>query len=264
MESLSAVVTGAGEGIGAAVCRRLIDDGYRVVGLDLDADLLSAAERALGARFVGVVGDVGERAAHEAALAEARRDGRLVGWVNNAGIDIPARADETRETDLRRIIDVNLIGTALGSSIAVGAFLAQGEGGAIVNVSSLQAIRAFPSAFSYAASKGGIDALTRQLAIEYGSWGIRANVVQPGAIRTPMTERSLAMAEDQDAELRSYAELHALNRIGEADEVAAVVAFLVSDDASFVTGACIPVDGGAAARSYRYPPDPALGPSPAV
>jgi NAD(P)-dependent dehydrogenase (short-subunit alcohol dehydrogenase family) len=258
VEALSAVVTGAGEGIGAAIARRLVEDGYRVVGIDVDAELLNLAETEHRGGFSGVVGDVAERRVHEQALAEALRVGRLGAWVNNAGIDVPARADEMRESDLRRIIDVNLIGTALGSAVAVSGFLGQGGGGTIVNVSSLQAIRAFPGAFSYEASKGGIDALTRQLAVEYGAWGIRANAVQPGAIRTPMTERSLAMAVDQDAELRSYAELHALNRIGEASEVAAVIAFLISDDASFVTGACIPVDGGAAARSYRYPPDPNL------
>jgi len=259
MAGVSAVVTGAGEGIGAAIVRRLVADGHRVVGVDVDADLLAAGERAHPGRFTGVLGDVSRQDVHEAAVAEALRHGPLGAWVNNAGIDVPARADQALEADLRRIIDVNLIGTALGCAVAVRAFLQQDGGGAIVNVSSLQAIRAFPGAFSYEASKGGIDALTRQLAVEYGARAIRVNAVQPGAISTPMTERSLALAEDREAELRSYAELHALNRIGEAHEVAAVIGFLVSPDASFVTGVCLPVDGGAAARSFRYPPDPALG-----
>jgi NAD(P)-dependent dehydrogenase (short-subunit alcohol dehydrogenase family) len=258
VERLSVVVTGAGEGIGAATLHRLVADGYCVVGVDVNKDLLAAHVAAFPDRVVGVTGDVADRAVHERALAAALAIAPLGAWVNNAAIDVPARADTFDEADLRRIIDVNLIGTALGCATAVGAFLDQRGGGAIVNVSSLQAIRAFPSAFSYEASKGGVDAITRQLAVEYGACGIRVNAVQPGAILTPMTNRSLAMASDREAEVRSYAELHALERIGEAEEVAAVIAFLVSQDASFVTAVCLPVDGGAAARSYRYPPDPSL------
>jgi NAD(P)-dependent dehydrogenase (short-subunit alcohol dehydrogenase family) len=115
----------------------------------------------------------------------------------------------------------------------------------------------FPVA--YQTSKGGVDALTRQIAVEYGHLGIRANSVQPGTVMTPMTERSLEAAPDREAELRSYAELHPLNRVAEPEEIASVIAYLLSDDAGFVSGVEIPVDGGASARCFAYPPEPPNG-----
>jgi NAD(P)-dependent dehydrogenase (short-subunit alcohol dehydrogenase family) len=127
-----------------------------------------------------------------------------------------------------------------------------------VNVSSLQAVAAFPASFAYEASKGGVDALTRQVAVEYGSAGIRCNAVRPGAIDTPMAGRTASEAADPEAEWASYADLHPLGRVGRAEEVAAVIAFLLGPDASFVTGACVAVDGGAGARCYPYSPDPDL------
>jgi NAD(P)-dependent dehydrogenase (short-subunit alcohol dehydrogenase family) len=149
---------------------------------------------------------------------------------------------------------VNLKGVALGCAVATGRFLAARTAGAVVNVSSVQAVAAFPAAFAYQASKGGVDAITRQVAVEYAPAGIRCNAVQPGAIDTPMSARSAGRLGDPEAEYQAYAALHPLGRIGRAEEVAAVIAFLLGPDASFVTGACIPVDGGASARCYAYPP----------
>jgi NAD(P)-dependent dehydrogenase (short-subunit alcohol dehydrogenase family) len=251
---LSVVVTGAAAGIGAATVARCIRAGWVVAGVDLDEDGLAAAAREHGDGFRAVTGDVAEAATHDRAAAAARELAPLGGWVNNAGIDIPGSALDFEEADLRRVVDVNLIGTALGSAVAVRAFVEQRSGGSIVNVSSLQARAGFPGAYAYEASKGGIDSLTRQLAVEYGHAGIRVNSVQPGAIMTPMTERSLDAAPDREAELRSYAELHPLGRVAEADEVAAAIAYLLSDGARFVSGVALPVDGGASARCFAYPP----------
>lgn len=256
------VVTGAAVGIGRATAARCLADGWRVVGVDVDEDGLARASDQLGAGFTPVTGDVAERAAHERAADEAERVGVLTGWVNNAGIEIAGRAHEVRDEDVDRTLAVNLVGTAYGCSVATKRFLQAGIGGAIVNVSSLQAVAAFPAAFAYEASKGGIDALTRQVAVEYGPAGIRCNAVRPGAIDTPLSARTASEAAEPEAEWASYADLHPLGRIGRSEEVAAVIAFLLGPDASFVTGACLAVDGGAAARCYPYPPAPDLAGSP--
>jgi NAD(P)-dependent dehydrogenase (short-subunit alcohol dehydrogenase family) len=252
------VVTGAGSGIGRATAERCAADGWHVVGLDLDAGGLEETARLVGERFTAVEGDVSGRAAHERAADAAERAGRLTGWVNNAGIEIMGRADELRDEDLERTLAVNLVGPALGCATAMKRFLAAGTAGAIVNVSSLEAVAAFPRSFAYEASKGGVDAITRQVAVEYGALGIRCNAVRPGAVDTPLSERTAAEAADPEAEWASYAALQMLGRLGAPSEIAAVIAFLLGPDASFVTGASWAVDGGAGARCYAYPPAPEL------
>jgi NAD(P)-dependent dehydrogenase (short-subunit alcohol dehydrogenase family) len=119
-------------------------------------------------------------------------------------------------------------------------------------------VAAFPRSFAYEASKGGVDAITRQVAVEYGALGIRCNAVRPGAVDTPLSERTAAEAADPEAEWASYAALQVLGRLGAPSEIAAVIAFLLGPNASFVTGASWAVDGGAGARCYAYPPAPEL------
>jgi NAD(P)-dependent dehydrogenase (short-subunit alcohol dehydrogenase family) len=248
------VVTGAARGIGRATAERCIAERWHVVGVDADERVLIRTADELGGGFSPLVGDVALRETHELAADEAERIGELAGWVNNAGIEIAGRAHEIQDVDLERTVGVNLFGTAYGCAVATSRFLRTRIPGAIVNVSSIHAISAFPASFAYEASKGGIDALTRQVAVEYGAAGIRCNAVRPGAIDTPLSKRTASEATDPEAEWASYAELHPLQRIGQASEVATVIAFLLGPGASFVSGVCIAVDGGATARCFAYPP----------
>ncbi|HJS48822.1 MAG TPA: SDR family oxidoreductase [Gaiellaceae bacterium] len=252
------VVTGAASGIGLATARRLVTDGATVVGLDRDESGLAGAASELGEPFHEVVGDVGSRLSHEAAAIVAAEMGTLTGWVNVAGIWIPTRAHDLDDEALERVLRVNLVGTALGCSVACAAWLAQRAAGAIVNVSSIESTAAFPAALAYEASKGGVDGITRQIAVEYGPAGIRCNAVRPGAVMTPLAEGYLSDYEDREAMIQSWRDLAPLGRVAEPDEIASVIAFLLSDDARFVTGALLPVDGGALARCFAYPPDPEI------
>jgi NAD(P)-dependent dehydrogenase (short-subunit alcohol dehydrogenase family) len=249
------VVTGAASGIGRATAERLAGEGRAVVGIDLDAAGLERVANLVPGRFSAVAGDVVERGTHERAADETERLGTLAGWVNAAGIWAKTRAHDFAEADVDRVLAVNLKGSILGCSVACGRFLAAGRGGAIVNVSSIEAITAFPDAVAYEASKGGIDALTRQVAVDYGPAAVRCNGVRPGAIMTPLAEVYLtAYDQDREAMVQSWRDLSPLGRIGEPEDVAAVVAFLLSDDARFVSGELVNVDGGAVARCFRYPP----------
>lgn len=250
------VVTGAASGIGRATARRLLRGGVAVVGLDRDERGLDETAAELGELFRAVTGDVGTRAAHDSAAREAAAVGSLTAWVNVAGIWIPTRAHDLDDDALDRILRVNLVGTALGCSVACATWLAAKTPGAIVNVSSLESTFAFPSALAYDASKAGVDAVTRQVAVEYGPAGIRCNAVRPGAVMTPMSEGYLDDYSEHEAMIQSWRDLAPLGRVGDPDDIASVIAFLLSDDARFVTGALVTVDGGASARCFAYPPDP--------
>jgi NAD(P)-dependent dehydrogenase (short-subunit alcohol dehydrogenase family) len=245
------VVTGAGSGIGRATSERLLREGRRVVGVDRDEGALGTVD------VTPVVGDVTERETHERAADAAGELGRLVGWVNSAGIWAKTRAHELDDEEVDRVLAVNLKGSILGCSVACARFLAAGDGGAIVNVSSIEAITAFPDAVAYEASKGGIDAITRQIAVDYGPAAIRCNGVRPGAIMTPLAEVYLSAYEaERDAMLESWRELSPLGLVGEPEDVAGVIWFLLSPDARFITGELVDVDGGATARCFSYPPSP--------
>lgn len=238
---LVVLVTGAGSGIGRATVHRLVDEGATVVAADISTDGLDAtAKDATRPQAVTTfVGDVSDPAFGPAAVAAALEHGRLDLVVNSAGI---LRFEHTHEVALeswQKIIDVNLTGTFLVCQAALGALL--DGGGVIVNVASTAALAAHPWAAAYSASKGGVLALTRTLAIEYAKQGLRANAVCPGSIDTPITV-AFALPEGADAKL-----LHRIMSpvgMGDPKVVAAAIAYLGSDDASHVNGADLRIDGG--------------------
>lgn len=253
-----AVVTGGSAGIGAAIVLQLLRDGWAVVNLDRSRPKEVIASK-LRRNLETVQGDTGDRRSHELARKRADRLGTLMAWVNNAGIERPTRAHDFTEADFEALLRVNLHGYLFGCSEACRSFMANTESGAIVNVSSIRSIVSFPSGYIYETTKGGVDALTRQVAVEYGHLGIRCNAVRPGCIMTPMTRAEVDVAADKPAFLKELGNLHPLERrIGDPREVASVVSFLLSEGSSFVSGQCIAVDGGATARCYPYTPDPGI------
>jgi NAD(P)-dependent dehydrogenase (short-subunit alcohol dehydrogenase family) len=239
--TVSYVVTGGGGGIGRAIVERLARDGH-VVAVDLNDSALTWAGDHVS--VTAVAGDAADEAVAGQAADAAADAGTLAGWVNNAAVFRDAALHETAAGDVLELISMNLGLALTGSAVAVRRFLAAGNGGAIVNVSSHQARRAVPGALPYATAKAAIDGLTRALAVDYGPQGIRTNAVALGTIATERYERLREERDDVDEEMRR---LHPLGRVGRPSEVAAVVAHLLSEEASYVNGATVPIDGGRAA-----------------
>jgi NAD(P)-dependent dehydrogenase (short-subunit alcohol dehydrogenase family) len=250
---ISAVVTGAAKGIGRSIADRLIADGTHVVGLDVDEAGLEEATTQHGERLEPVVGDVGDWSAHERAADAAQAAGPLRYWVNNAGVDWVGAAHEIDADHIDAGLRVLQLGTMYGACVAVRRMLPE-RSGSIVNVASIQGIAAFPRYFVYDAAKAAILMVTKSIALDYGPYGIRCNSLLPGCIETPMTYSTLPPELDREEALRREGLLAPMLRVGQPEEMAEVVAFLLSDRASYVNGAEIVADGGATARCYQYPP----------
>jgi meso-butanediol dehydrogenase / (S,S)-butanediol dehydrogenase / diacetyl reductase len=241
------IVTGGGAGIGEAIAARLAREGAQVAIADIDGDAaerVAACLRDEGASaFAGQV-DVSQTGQVAAFVDDAAdRFGGLTTIVNNAGLAVPGSVEAITEEDWDRVLAVNLKGIWAGMKYVIPHLRAAG-GGSIVNMASVQALVGFPGWAGYAATKGAIVALTQQAAVEYGPENIRVNCLAPGTIMTPMNERIFHTAPDPQALITDWNSSHALHRFGQSEEVAGAAAFLASDDSSFVTGACLRVDGG--------------------
>jgi NAD(P)-dependent dehydrogenase (short-subunit alcohol dehydrogenase family) len=246
-----ALVTGAGMGIGAASAQALAREGARVLVAEIDdaagaATVAAIADAGGEARFVPT--DVRAMAdAERATRAAVEAWGRLDILVNNAGRGIQGVVDEIDEAGWNEVISTNLTSVWRFMRCAVPVMRRQG-GGSIVNVSSVQALRGFHGWAAYAAAKGGIEALTRQSAVDLAPAGIRVNSIAPGTIMTPLNEKVFREAADPQALIDRWNAAHPLGRFGQAAEVADAVVFLASGRASFVTGDCLRVDGGLAIK----------------
>jgi NAD(P)-dependent dehydrogenase (short-subunit alcohol dehydrogenase family) len=248
-----AIVTGAARGIGLAIARRYVAEGARVTIADIDAAAGEAAARALGnARFL--VADGGDAESAETVVAETcRAFGDLDILVNNAGIIHGADFLELAEADFDRVLRVNLKGAFLVGQAAARRMVAQVKAGkppgTIINISSINAVVAIANHTPYCVSKGGIDQLTKVMALSLAPYGIRVNAIGPGSI---MTDILKAVATDKEAKRRILARTP-LGRIGEPDEIAVIAVFLASQEASYMTGETIYADGGRLALNYTVP-----------
>jgi NAD(P)-dependent dehydrogenase (short-subunit alcohol dehydrogenase family) len=240
-----AIVTGGAQGIGEACARRFSGDGAKVIIADLDARRGQPLADALGAGFIEC--DVGDKAQVDALVAQVlKRHGRIDILVNNAGILRAADFLDISEADFDTVMRVNIKGAFLMGQAAARVMVAQGSGN-IVNMSSVNATLTIPTIASYNISKGGINQLTRVMALALADKGVRVNAVAPGTIATEMAIKAVLATEEARVRVMSRTPM---KRLGEPSEVADVVAWLASDAASYVTGEIVVVDGGRMTLNY--------------
>jgi NAD(P)-dependent dehydrogenase (short-subunit alcohol dehydrogenase family) len=255
LQGKTAVITGGAKGIGLACARRFAQEGGDLVLADIDADAGKAAAEKLaaaGCRVEFVVADVGEKndVVRVFDVAERTFGGADI-LVANAGIHVTGEFLEVAEEDFDRVLRTNLKSVFLCGQAAARSMVKQGRGGSIVNLSSINALMPNPDAIAYATSKGGINALTKAMAVALSQYGIRVNALGPGTIVTDLA-RGAVLKNDQA--LGRVLGRTPLGRLGMPDEVAGAAAFLASDDASYITGQTLYVDGGRLGLNYTVEP----------
>ena len=245
LQSKVTLVTGASDGIGFEIAQTFAEEAAEVVMVAQHADKLNAKAKLLhdrGLKVLPVPGDVGSsedvRRAVETTLNQF---GRLDVLVNNAAVAIPGDITDQCDEDWNHLLNINLLSVFRGIKYALPAMLAR-KSGSIINMASVQGDRSFDHWTTYAAAKGAMKALTRQLAGQYGPQGVRFNCISPGAMKTPMNEAR--RAREGESHYEASCRLHALGRMGEANEVNGAAVFLASDESAFVTGIDLLVDGG--------------------
>ena len=244
----TAIVTGGAQGIGEACARRFAREGAQVVIADVADARGRALADELGALYVHC--DVGDKPQVDALVeASLRACGRIDVLVNNAGIFKAADFLDVTEADFDAVLRVNLKGAFLVGQ-AVARAMAQAGGGSIINMSSVNSVLAIPNIASYNVSKGGINQLTRAMALALADKGVRVNAVGPGTIATELAAQAVLTSDEARNKIMMRTPM---KRLGEPSEIADVVAFLASDAASYITGEIIMVDGGRMALNYTVP-----------
>ncbi len=253
LQSKVALVTGGAQGIGLACARRFADEGARIAIVDVDAARGAEAVAAIGAeRALFVAGDVSKaETVSRAVAATLERFGAIDVLLNNAGITHAADFLELAEADFDRVLGVNLKSYFLFGQAVAKWMVGAGRGGAIVNMSSVNAILAIPNQVPYCVSKGGVAQLTRVMAMSLAQKGIRVNAIGPGTIATELARTAVLGSPAAERTIMSRTPL---GRLGEPDEVAKVAVFLAGDDASYLTGQTVFPDGGRLALNYLMSP----------
>ena len=256
LEGKVALITGAGSGIGRGTARLLASEGAAIAVADLNgetADQTTAQITEAGGRAISIAGDVSTHSGAASIVDTALTGlGRLDVLVNNAGVAESVPLTEITEAHAERLIAVNLKGPIYMAQYAVAAMIDGGNGGAIVNIASMTALRARPDAPVYVATKGGITAFTRSLAIDFARHGIRANCVCPSMTETPMMWEHFEKLPDGAEQYRLNQEAVPLGRLAQPLDIAHAVLYLASDEAAYVTGQILAVEGGSTAGISLY------------
>lgn len=243
----TAIITGGASGIGAATVLRLLSEGASVLAVDSDADALERLQRTVGddaPRLQCVAADIASPESADRAVAQALDAfGRLDVLVCSAAVSVGRKLGDTTDEEWEQVFVVNVHATFRWFKAALAPMLRQ-RSGALIAIASQLALAGARSTCAYASSKGAVISMVKSVALDYAEMGIRANAVLPGATETPFIERAFARAADPDAARETLRRRHPMGRFARAEEVAAAVAYLAADDASFVTGALLPVDGG--------------------
>lgn len=252
LQNRVALVSGAAMGIGKAIAILFAQEGARVIAADISEQARDTEREILdaGGQCLFVRTDVSEEKDVETAVkAGSERFGTIDVLANVAGIAHESRAHELRLEDWRHILDVNLTSMFLCAKHVLPGMMSLHRG-AIVSIASIQGLLGFPGYPHYAASKGGIIAMSRQLSREYAADNIRVNCIAPGTVDTPMNHGVLSRVADPEALKANWAKMHPLGRFGQPIDIAWGALFLASEESSWITGQCLTIDGGVSARAF--------------